>query len=85
MRPAAGALSFARPEVEFAQRVGFATGVLDASLDTAVRDAVRGAGGDVGSSTVDMGSQVGATSSLGSAPTGGVVTGYTIVQELIAM
>ena len=41
--------------------------------------------GELGSSTVDMGSQVGATSSLGSAPTGGVVTGYTIVQELIAM
>ena len=32
--------------------------------------------GELGSSTVDMGSQVGATSSLGSAPTGGVVTGY---------
>ena len=36
--------------------------------------------GELGSSIVDMGSQVGATSSLGSAPTGGVVTGYTIVQ-----
>ena len=31
------------------------------------------------------GHQVGATSSLGSAPTGDVVTGYTIVQELTAM
>ena len=36
--------------------------------------------GELGSSVVDMGSQVGATSSLGSAPTGGVVTGYSVVQ-----
>jgi hypothetical protein len=37
--------------------------------------------GELGSSIVDMGSQVGGTSSLGDAPrTGGVVTGYTIVQ-----
>ena len=41
--------------------------------------------GELGSSTVDMVSQVGATSSLGNARTGGVVKGYTIVQELIAM
>ena len=36
--------------------------------------------GELGSSIIDMGSQVGATSSVGSAPTGSVVTGYTIVQ-----
>lgn len=38
--------------------------------------------GELGSSVVDMGSQVGATSSLGSAPTGSVVSGYTIVQAV---
>ncbi len=36
--------------------------------------------GQLGPSIVDMGSMVGATSSLGTAPTGGVVTGYTIVK-----
>ena len=51
-----------------------------------VTDAVEGAAwmawfGELGSSVVEMGSQVGRTSSLGDAPTtGGVVTGYTIVQ-----
>jgi hypothetical protein len=51
-----------------------------------VTDEVEGAAwmawfGELGSSIVDMGSQVGGTSSLGNAPTtGGVVTGYTIVQ-----
>jgi len=51
-----------------------------------VTDEVEGASwmawfGELGSSVVEMGSQVGRTSSLGDAPTtGGVVTGYTIVQ-----